>query len=117
MAWDLVRLSQITGSSVYEEEARRQLGFLSLEAAGYPAGYAMFLLALLDWEDPPPKVVVVPAGPGEVGGLPGELPAEAVVQVLPSPGAGYPLVNGKTTFYVCKGRQCQPPANSLEGLL
>ncbi len=117
MAWDLVRLAQLTENGMYGEEARRQLDFLSREAAGYPAGYAVFLLALLDQRDPPPKVTVVLAGGEGAGSIPLELPPEAAVKVLRGPAEGYPLLRGETTFYVCRGHQCLPPSNSLEGLL
>ncbi len=42
-------------------------------------------------------------------------PAEATV-VLREPDGDYPLKNGKTTFYVCQGHSCQPPANELPNL-
>ena len=28
----------------------------------------------------------------------------------------YRLLNGRTTYYVCRGRVCLPPANTLEGV-
>ena len=70
----------------------------------------LFLLALLDDRDPPPKVTVVPAGNSETARLPLELPAEAAV-ILRGPGEEYPMKNGRTTFYVCRGHSCLPPVN------
>ena len=70
MAWNLVRLSQLTSESSYEAAAERQLAFLAPEAERYPAGYAMFLLALLEHEDPPPKVTAAPAEPADAVRLP-----------------------------------------------
>lgn len=64
MAWNLVRLSQLTADETYRREAEDQLRFLASEAAQYPAAHAMFLSALLDHEVPPPKVTVVLADPG-----------------------------------------------------
>ena len=75
----------------------------------------MFLLALLDYRDPPPKVTVVPADSSEAERLPLEFPADAAV-VLREPGAEYTLKNGATTFYVCRGHSCLPPANELPDL-
>lgn len=115
MAWNLVRLSQLVSEEAYGPLAERQLDFLAADAKQYPAGYAMFLLALLDRRDPPPKVTVVGPGKSEAGRLPLELPAEAAV-VLREPGEDYPLKSGKTTFYVCRGHSCLPPVNDLPDL-
>ncbi len=110
MAWNLVRLSQLVSDKDYERLARRQLDFLAADAVQYPPGYAMFLLALLDFNDPPPRVTVSLAKKSEAEALPRNLPAEAVV-ILQEPGNEYPLKNGKTTFYVCQGHRCLPPVN------
>ncbi len=110
MAWNLARLSQLVSEETYGPLAERQLDFLAADAGQYPAGYAMFLLALLDRRDPPPKVTVVLSGKPEADCFPLELPAEAAV-VLREPGGEYPLKNGKVTFYVCRGHNCRPPVN------
>ena len=115
MAWNLVRLSQLVSEETYGPLAERQLDFLAADAGQYPAGYAMFLLALLDRRDSPPKVTVVLSGKPEADCFPLELPAEAAV-VLREPGAEYPLKNGKMTFYVCRGHSCLPPVNGLSDL-
>lgn len=93
MAWNLVRLSQLVSEERYGPLAKQQLDFLAADAKQYPAGYAMFLLALLDYRDPPPKVTVVLAGKAEAERLPLELPAEAAV-VVREPGEGSPLKDG-----------------------
>ena len=113
MAWNLVRLAQLTGGSGYEREAERQLNFLAADAERYPAGYAMFLLALLDWESPPPKVTAVLAEGEEKF----TIPPNAVVRLLPGPTKEFPLKDGKTTFYVCRDRSCLPPVNDLNAVL
>ena len=115
MAWNLVRLSQLVSEERYGPLSERQLDFLAADARQYPAGYAMFLLALLDNRDPPPKVTVVLPEKSEAERLPLELPAETAV-ILRKPGGEYPLKNGKTTFYVCRGHSCLPPVNELPAL-
>ena len=110
MAWNLVRLSQLLPEEPYGHWAERQLDFLAADAKEYPAGYAMFLLALLDYRDPPPKVTVVFSERSEIEKLPLSFPPEAVVS-LRKPSAEYPLKNGSITFYVCRGRSCLPPVN------
>ena len=110
-----MRLSQLVSAEVYGPLAERQLDFLASDARQYPAGYGMFLLALLDRHDPPPKVTVVLSDKSEAAHLPLDLPPEAVV-ILREPGASYPMKNGKTTFYICRGRSCLPPVNKLPEL-
>ena len=114
MAWNLVRLSQLASEETYGPMAERQLDFLSRDAQQYPAGYGMFLLALLDYRDPPPKVTAVLSDKSEAAHLPLALPPETAV-ILREPGADYPLKDGKTTFYVCRGHSCLPPVNELHG--
>ena len=59
MAYCLVQLRRFTEKEEYERLAERQLAFLSGEAADYPAGHAMFLIALLMHFYPPQKIMVV----------------------------------------------------------
>ena len=115
MAWNLVRLSQLVSEETYGSLAERQLDFLAADASQYPAGYGMFLLALLDDQDPPPKVTAVLSGQPDAKQIPLTLPPETAV-ILREPGEHYPLKNGKTTFYVCRGHSCLPPVNELPGL-
>ena len=116
MAWNLVRLAQLTGDPVYEQEAQKQLDFLAGQAASAPLGHTMFLLALLDHTDPPPKVTIVPGGNTDLADLPLHLPGDAAAVLLPHPTDDFPLLDGKTTFYVCQGHTCFPPAHDLSQL-
>lgn len=116
MAWDLVRLTQLTGREDYEWEAARQLDFLAADAARYPTGYAMFLLALLDHAAPPPKVTAVLKTAEGKEALPLTVPPDAILR-LSAPTGDFPLRNDTDTFYVCRGHSCLPPANDLRGLL
>lgn len=117
MAYCLVRLSQITGEEEYRRLAERQLAFLSGEAGQYPAGHGMFLLALLMHLHPMQKITVAAAQEdrkpeqGWKGRIRKELPLYAEVRILPEETEGYRLLNGKTTYYVCKEHVCLPPSN------
>ena len=113
MAYNLVQLYYITGEDGFRESAERQLQFMSAEARNYPAGYAMFLVALSDYLDTPDKVTVVVKEKELLKSLPWKLPLDTVVNILEKQTEEYPLKNDKTTFYVCKGRSCQPPVNEL----
>ncbi|MBQ8536978.1 MAG: thioredoxin domain-containing protein [Clostridia bacterium] len=114
MAWNLVRLFYLTGKERYGQAAQRQLDFLAEKSAAYPAGHAMFLMALMEWEDPSDQITVVLASPGERKELPFQLPLEANVTLLDRPDEAHPLKEGKTTYYVCRGRQCDPPTNTYK---
>ena len=113
MAYNLVQLSFLTDEEDLRELAKQQLAFLSAEAEQYPAGQAMFLVALLDDIDPPEKITVVVKEKQEIADLPCRVSLDAIVRVLKEPTEEYPLKNNKTTFYVCRGRACQPPVNEL----
>ncbi len=113
MAYNLVRLAQITGDEEYRNAAERQIDFLSAEASHYPPGYSMFLLALLEHTQPSMKITVVLDEEIQKKIFPIMLPSDAVIILLPAPTKEYPLKNGKTTYYVCKGHRCLPPTNDL----
>lgn len=113
MAYNLVRIFQITGDKALEGALQRQLAFLSRAAQQYPAGYSFFLMALSDFIDPPQKIAVVPQDDQDLRDLACHIPLGAVA-LLQQPTPEYKLLSGRTTFYVCKGHTCLPPTNALE---
>jgi len=117
MAYNLVRLSFLTDEEIYRTAAERQLDFLSSCDAQYPIGYAMFLTALLEYDQPPEKITVVMDERMEKNSLVSALPVDADVVLLPEPTDEYPLRDGKTTYYVCRGHRCLPPVNDLHELI
>ena len=112
MAYNLVRLSLITSDEKYKITAEQQLNFLASKAQYLP-GYAMFLTALLEYDEPPMKVTVVLDEQADSNNIPLAVPLDAAVSLLPQPTEEYPLKNGKTTYYVCKGHRCMPATNDL----
>ena len=114
MAWNLVRLSQLTGDAQDAQTAERQLAFLASTAAENPTSHAMFLLALMDWKARPPRVTVVLAKVADGEGLPLSLPPDVAVTLLRQPTEEYPLKNGQTTFYICRNHCCLPATNDPE---
>ena len=117
MAYDLVRLSFLTEEEKYKTEAERQLDFLAQSAAKYPTNHAMFLSALLEHQKPPIKITVVPDQPIDKTGLSLTFPPNAIVILLNGPTKEYPIKNGKTTYYVCRGHSCMPPVNDWKELI
>lgn len=108
MAYDLIRLHQLTEKEEYRECAEKQLDFMSAQSQDYPSGHCMFLLAKLLNEAPPPRVIISAKGSPDISNLP-FLANVTVVQADNK----YPLLNERTTFYVCRGNNCLPPSNML----
>lgn len=116
MAYNLVRLNYITGDDKYQKIVKRQLDFMASEASHYPAGYAMFLIALSESVEFPDKITIVLKNKENLSDISCNIPLNTVVCVLDSPTSEYPLKNNQTTFYVCKGKSCKPPVNELDTL-
>lgn len=116
MAYSLVRLYLITGEKQYGELAECQMKFMSAEAEHYPTGYAMFLLALSDYHEPQEKITIVVKDKRDLVNLSWRIPLNSVVCVVEGPTKEYPLINDKTTFYICRGHTCQPPVNEVDNL-
>lgn len=112
MAYNLVRLYQITEEKEYEELAKKQISFLSALAQDYPAGHSMFLLAKLMYENPPKHIVMVLKTNSELSKRKDKLPFLANLSVI-SETKEYPLLNGQTTYYVCHHHSCLPPTNEI----
>lgn len=116
MAYCLVRLFQITGKQKYSQAAEKQLAFLSGEAEAYPSGHSMFLIALLLYLNPPRKIVVVLSGQDSEEALRKSLPFFADIRILEKETEEYKLLDGKTTYYVCRDHTCLPPSNKEPSL-
>lgn len=113
MAYCLAELSKITGQEADRERAEKQLAFLSGEAEQYPAGYSLFLTALLLYRLPEQKVTVVLAEGDTAGEAMRKLPLTAQVKILEKETEEYKRLNDKTTFYVCENNTCFPPVNEM----
>lgn len=111
MAYCLVRLSQLGEEDDYSKKAEKQLAFMSAEAEGYPAGYSMFLTALLMDLNPPEKITVVLSEEDREEKIITALPIYADIKILIQDTLEYKLINNKTTYYVCKNHTCLPPSN------
>lgn len=116
MAYNLVRLWLLTTDEKHRKSAEQQLDFLSADASTYPAGYAMFLTALLEYTEPIKKVTVVGNGNTNVKELPFLFDSNTALKYLSEPTEEYPLKNNKTTYYVCKSNSCLRPVNNLGDL-
>lgn len=112
MAYDIVRLYQLTEKERYNELAKNQLAFMSAQAQEYPSGYSMFLTAKLIYDVPPEHITAVTNDNSELTKFKKRLPLLANISAV-SESKKYPLLNGRTTFYVCRNNNCLPPSNNL----
>ncbi len=110
MAYNFVRLYQLTDDEKYRELAEKQFAFLSAQAAEYPAAHSLFLLSKLLYENRPEHITIVLKGKTDLSEILERLPLLANVSVVQE-SERYPLLNDKTTYYVCRGYMCLPPAN------
>lgn len=113
MAYNFVRLYQLTDEEKHCTLAEKQLEFLSAQAQDYPAGHSMFLLAKTLQENPPEHIVIAVKHDSDLKGIQEQLPFLANVSVVRD-SIDYPLKNDKVTYYVCKNHVCMPPANHLD---
>ena len=110
MAYNFARLYQLTEDDKYREFAEKQLAFLSAQAVDYPAGHSLFLLAKLLYENPPEHVTIVFKDKNDLSEIRMKLPLFANISVV-NESEKYPLLNNKTTYYVCRGNMCLQPSN------
>lgn len=112
MAYNLVRLYQLTEKEKYRILAEKHIEFLSVQAQSYPAGHCMFLLAKLIYDNPPDHITVVLKDKTDLKRIKDHIPFFANISVVLE-SENYPLLNDKTTYYVCKNYSCLPPANII----
>ncbi len=126
---NLLRLSQITGQTSFEDYAKKMIDASAEEVKSQPLGHS-FLLVGLDFAlGPSSNLVLV----GESNNLDTQsmraalrknyLPNLTVTlwtaekaKVTP-PGVNYEKIDGKTTAYVCLNQTCMPPTTSVEKML
>lgn len=111
MTYVLVRLSLIYPEDKKWSVPEKQLTFMQHEAQQYPAGYALFLSALTEYFDPPESFTVVLNDKEDVSSLPFAAPLDSIVRIIQEPTQEYKLLNGKTTYYICRNHSCLPPVN------
>ncbi|MCH5186514.1 MAG: thioredoxin domain-containing protein [Oscillospiraceae bacterium] len=111
MSYNLVLLSQLTEDHFFDKITGKQLTFMSGKAKNYPMGYCFYLSALSMYINPPTHIVCALAGEHQ------SFPIDSVVRMINGGNDAYPIVNNRTTYYVCRNRQCLPPVNNLDEAL
>lgn len=105
MANNLKRLAALTKSDELYDLQKKQEAFMNSEAHGYPAGYGFYLYSAL----PAKEIVCVPAPDDDLSGI--RVKSDWIFKVTKDP--AYPLLNAKTTFYVCTEGACLPGTNEI----
>ncbi len=113
MAYNLVRLYRITEKDEYRELFETQKKFMCARSYEHPSGNSMFLIALLLYEDYIPHITIALEKDADLSRIAEKMPFMANISVV-TENKSYPLLNNKTTFYVCKNRNCLPPTNDVE---
>lgn len=116
MAYNLVRLSQLMPDEAFGTILKQQLDFLCGEAKAYPAGFAMYLIALSDYFEPSQMITVVLKNKEDIKDLPFVVAPDSMIKVLDGSTEEYQLLQNKTTYYVCSKHSCLPPVNDLDTL-
>lgn len=112
MAYNLVRLYQITENDEYKELLEKQIEFMATKVYDYPTGNSMFLIAMLMYENPIPHITIALKDHSDLAQIREKLPFMTNISVV-AQSAKYPLLNNQTTFYICKNHSCLPPTNML----
>ena len=112
MAYNFVRLYQLTDNEKYRELAKKQMSFLSFQASDYSAGHCMFLVAKMLYENPPEHITVALKNSFDLEKVKENITFLANISVMKE-NEKYPLLNDETTYYVCKDHVCLPPINIL----
>ncbi len=111
MAYNLVKLWQITGKECWREQAAKQLDFLSAYAAQYPSGQSFSLLAALLYQNPPEHIVGVLKEERDLKKLQKLYGRDADIVVLWEENREYERINNRATLYICRDDSCRPPVN------
>lgn len=111
MAYCLVRMWQLTKEETYKQASEKQIAFMTSEGESYPAGYSMFLIALLFYLYPPQLITAVLQKEDKKEEITAGLPLYADIRILENETEDYKRLHNKTTYYVCKNHTCLPPSN------
>ncbi len=110
----LISLQALRPSEARETLLEKQVRWQSGHARLDPMGHAAFLTALSDLLEEPPRVTVSVGDPADRAELPFLIPPEVPIRIVDPPTAEYPLLEGKTAYYVCRGKTCLPPVTELK---
>lgn len=115
MAYNFVRLYQITEKDEYKGLLEKQINFMTAMSHEYLSGNSMFLISTLLHEHPIPHITISLKEHSDLNLIREKLPLMANISVV-TKRTQYPLLNNQTTFYVCKNYNCLSPTNDIESI-
>ncbi len=119
--WVLLWLSRLTGNPDYEANAEQMTHTFADEIEDGPQAFTFFLSAMYLITGPSSSVVIV-GDPKDadttqmIDALNKQYLPNTTIQ-LRTNDTDYTQLDGKATAYVCKGKTCMPPTNSVESML
>jgi uncharacterized protein YyaL (SSP411 family) len=128
-SYDLIRLSKLTGNAEFENMSQKQFEFLSDKIADYPAAYSFALVSLMQELYPTTEIVCIAADGEDLLSITKILRNNLnfnlnIIAVFESDLASlseaidyikyYKLVHGKTTYYICKNKECSLPYTDID---
>lgn len=118
MAHNLIRLNLLLEDEEIKQVKENHLKFLYTKAKDYPIGHGMFLTAFCDYLEPPIFITIVQQKDNlqQIKEIPLNIPLNTIIKILPNPTKEYPLINNKTTYYMCKNHTCTPPTNVIPNI-
>lgn len=111
MAYNLDRLAKLTKDERLYTLADKQKEFMEGHASRHPSSFSFFLLSTIPTRD----IVCVIGDENNISNL--KVKTGDIVRLFKQPTIEYPLLDGKTTFYICQNNSCFPPTNTCEILL
>lgn len=105
MAYVLSRLSLLLDDDDFRVWSEAQTTFMNGATAAFPAGCGFFLYASL----PVKQIVCATNDPAEARALP--IRSDWALRLAAD--ERYPIIDGKTTYYVCEGKTCRAPVHAL----
>lgn len=117
VTFNLIKLADLTKNEELEKPAQNQLEFMSSKATDYPIGYSFYLMSLSMHLYPFKKVICVLKDVSEKEQLIRKFSLNTTVKIFEKETKDYPLLNNKTTFYICENYSCLPPTNDIEKVI
>lgn len=115
MTMNLALLCTLLEDHALEAVLAKQVDFISRMAASSPGNHAFFLLSLLQRDFPGKKITAVLADKSQRAQVAAVMPRDALVIIQDEGTEIYPLLEGRTTYYVCENGVCQAPTHAVEG--
>ncbi|OPJ59305.1 thioredoxin domain-containing protein [Clostridium chromiireducens] len=130
-AYNLIKLSRITGDSTLEEMAEKQLNFISGSVFGEEVNHSFFLMAASFALNHGKELVCLikdKSDEEKLKDLISEIPTfnlttiikcsdnkDEIEKLIPFI-KDYDFINDKSTYYLCEGKSCLAPVNDIDEL-